>query len=186
MKVKVINKSSIETRDKIKKAFAYLLKVNKDLDKITVSALSAKAGITRGTFYTHYENIYAVAKDIQDETFEIFKKSTTNITSLNNLDAYFDKVFAYLKENEEIYSMILSSSDPLLFTYRLNKLTNKWLTNALNYQNIPNLELKISFFIDGCMSLVIKHFRGEINNTLDEINSIIKDTFKIFFNSPKN
>ena len=63
VKVKVINSSSKKTREAIKKAFAEEIEIKKELKKVTITELVKKAGITRGTFYTHYDNIYDVAKD---------------------------------------------------------------------------------------------------------------------------
>ena len=42
MKVKVVNSSSRKTREKIKKAFAQLMKEKQDLNKITVTSLVLK------------------------------------------------------------------------------------------------------------------------------------------------
>ena len=92
---------------------------------------------------------------------------------------YFDNIFKYLKENENTYKMILSSNDPLLFTDKLTKLIKSKLYNHLKIYNKKDLNLSITFFIDGCIILIIKHFRGEIDNSLDEINEYMKKMFKV-------
>ena len=180
MKVKVINSSSRHTREKIKKAFAQLLEENNNLN-ITVTELAKKAEITRSAFYTHYDNIYDVARDIQDETLEVLKVNNDILKSLDNIDSYFDNIFKYLKDNEDIYSMILSSNEPIRFTTNLNKIISKNLYDILNHHNIKNLELNISLFIDGSINLMIKHYKKEINYSLDEINTYMKETFRILF-----
>ena len=180
MKVKVINSSSRRTREKIKKAFAQLLEENNNLN-ITVTELAKKADITRSAFYTHYDNIYDVARDIQDETLEVLKVNNDILKSLDNIDSYFDNIFKYLKDNEDIYSMILSSNEPIRFTTNLNKIISKNLYDILNHHNIKNLELNISLFIDGSINLMIKHYKKEINYSLDEINTYMKETFRILF-----
>ena len=63
MKVQCLNSSSIKTRNLIKKTFAELINEKKQLNKITVTELVKRAQLTRSTFYTHYDNIYEVAKD---------------------------------------------------------------------------------------------------------------------------
>lgn len=183
MKVKVVNSSSKRTREKIKKAFALLVKEHQSLDKLTVTDLVREAEITRGAFYTHYDNIYEVAKDIQDETFEILQNNISALNSPDNINLYFDQIINYLKENEDIYAMILASDDPIRFTNRLNRMMNHLLYETLANKNINNLELNISFFIDGCINLVIKHFRREIEYSLDEINIYMKEMFKRLFSN---
>lgn len=42
-------------------------------------------------------------------------------------------------------------------------------------------ELDLVFYTYGCVNLYIKHFRGEIDYTLDEINDYVKDLAKKIF-----
>ena len=100
MKVKKINKSSKRTSQVIKEAFAELLSEKKELNKVKVIDLVKKANITRSSFYTHYESIYDVAREIQEETLEILTKNTENITSLEDAYSYLDELMVYLKNNE--------------------------------------------------------------------------------------
>ena len=62
MKVQNLNKSSQKTRKLIKSVFAEMLSEKRELGKITVSELLKRADINRGTFYSHYDDIYAVAE----------------------------------------------------------------------------------------------------------------------------
>ncbi len=182
MKVKIANSASKKTREKIKKNFAILLKEKQSLNKITVTDLVSKADITRGSFYTHYENIYDVAKELQDETLEFLIHNIKELNSIENINSYFDEIFHYLKENEDIYSMILSCNEPLLFTDTLSKIMTKNLYEVLfDSHHQKNLELNISLFIDGSIHLLIKYYRKEISCSFEEINQCMKDTFKKLF-----
>ena len=181
MKVKKINKSSKRTSQVIKEAFAELLSEKKELNKVKVIDLVEKANITRSSFYTHYESIYDVAREIQEETLEILTKNTENITSLEDADRYLDELTAYLKNNEEFYSLLLSSNIPSYYTRKLEKLITSKLYDTLSPLNIKNLELKISFFTDGTLNLIIKYFKKEINTTIDEIDIYLKEEFKKTF-----
>ena len=78
MKVKNLNASSKKTKNLIKETFAILMNEKKELNNITVTELVNKANITRSTFYTHYDNIYDVAKDFQNETLELLSKIKLN------------------------------------------------------------------------------------------------------------
>ena len=181
MKVKNLNSSSRKTRKLIKDTFAELIAEKKSLSNITVTELVKRADITRSSFYTHYESIYDVAQDIQNETLDLLSSTLNQIHSIPDVYNYFDQIFAYIKENESIYSTILSSNEPLYFSNRLNLLINKTLQEALINSNHADLILKVTFFTDGCMDIIIKYFRKEINNSLDDINKFTKDVFKKFF-----
>ena len=64
----------IKTKQLIKNTFLKMLKQN-DLSDITVSSISKKAGISRTTFYKHYQsvaNLFTLTiNDLIDETLDI-------------------------------------------------------------------------------------------------------------------
>lgn len=173
MKVKKANSSSIKTNRTIKETFALLLKEKGDLSSITVTDLVKKAGITRSSFYTHYDSIYEVAQELQDETLDILTKDIVKVKSLDDVSNYIDNIIDYLKKNDKIYRMILSSNDPFMFAGRLNKFMTKEISNILNNSN-KDLISAITFFCDGSMALIIKIYRNEVDMTLDEANEFIK------------
>lgn len=181
MKVKGINSSSKKTRSLIKKTFAQLIQEKREIKNITVTELVKKAEITRGTFYSHYDNIYQVASDFQEEIFEACFHDKDSLKEIDNIDEYFDEVINYLKEHENIYKMLLTSDDSLIFMNRLNRKICRELFVALKDNKDKNLELNISFFTDGTINLLIKYFRNSINMSLDEINTYIKKMFKYMF-----
>ncbi len=181
MKVKNINSASRKTHNIIKEAFAELIAEKKDLASITVTELAKRANITRSSFYTHYDSIYDVAQDFQNETLDMLTGSLRKIDSFDEIYHLIDDIIDHLKENEKIYTLILSSSEPLIFTNRLNILLNKEIVNGLINNKHEDLILKVTFFCDGCMDLIVKYFRKEINFTLDEVDLFIKDIFKKIF-----
>ncbi len=178
MKVKKANVSSIKTNKAIKEAFAELIQEKGNMSHITVTDLVKRAGITRSSFYTHYDSIYEIAQELQDETLDVLTKNMVSVRTIDDIEKYIDNIFDYLKDNDKIYHMILSSNDPLLFASRLNKYMSKEISNMLKGSN-KNLILTISFFCDGSMSLIIKHFRNDIDISLDEVKECIKNMAKI-------
>ena len=51
----------------IRRAFIELISEKKTLNKITVNELAERADITKTTFYYHYDDIYAVAEEFENE-----------------------------------------------------------------------------------------------------------------------
>lgn len=181
MKVKVANASSKKTRELIKETFAELIKEKKSLEKITVTELVKKADITRGAFYTHFDNIYEVADEFQNEALETCFKNMEKINSIKDIDKLFNNIFAYLKENQENYEKLLSSDEPLIFMNRLNKIICHHVYETLTDKIEKNIKISISFFVDGTLNLILRYFKKEIDLSLDEINEYIKDMFKKMF-----
>ena len=169
MKLKGINASSNRTITNIRNSFAELLAEKKEISLITVTELAQKADITRGAFYSHYDNIYQVADDIQEEILNQILGNETKIETKEDMNNYFNKLFNFLRENEDMYFKLLTSNETLIFMKRIN---NK-ICQALKEQ-VRN-PLNIYFFTDGAMNLIMRYFRKETTADLIEIEKFIKN-----------
>lgn len=184
MKTKYLNHSSEKTKLLIRNTFSELMAEKKDIDKITVAELVKKADINRGTFYNHYENIYDVAEDLENEVIQVLVESSSNFNSLEELYNYFDLVINYLKDNEQMYKMVLCSKVPLYFLERLTSLLQNNLYNFLSKnlsRNNTFLEEDVTFFTDGIINYFFRYFKGELSCSLDDLKINIKRWFNTLF-----
>ena len=182
MKVKCLNSSSVKTRNLIKLTFAELINEKKQLDKVTVTELVKRANLTRSTFYTHYDNIYEVANDYQLQTIELLCSEDLCLYSKQDILNYFDNIIQCLKDNEDIYKLLLSADDSLLFLEKLKKIASNKIYDALKSEyNDKYLELNISFLMNGILMEILKYFRNESQYTLDEILFNMKRWFQKLF-----
>ena len=183
MKVQFLNSSSKKTRNLIKQTFAQLLNEKKQLDKVTVTELVKRAGITRSTFYTHYDNIYEVAHDYELQTLELLCSENLKLYSKQDIIEYLNNVIQYLKENEETYKLLLSADESLLFLEKLKRVVSEKIYNALKDSYNDNyLTLNISFFVNGVMMELLKYFRKESIYSLDDLLVNMKKWFEKLFN----
>lgn len=178
MKLKGINASSKKTVDLIKKTFAELVEEKREMQSITVTELVKRANLTRGAFYSHYDNIYQVANEFQEEILEQVFGNDIKIHNHEDLQAYIDNFFMYLDEHNNIYSQLLTSDEALLFITRLNKKICLKLPSIINDQTS---HLNSLFFTDGTINLIVKYFRGEIEESLEDIHQYIKRMAKQMF-----
>ena len=186
MKVKNLNHSSEKTKKLIKTTFAELLNEKKELNKITVTELVERADINRCTFYTHYDSIYGVVDDFEEEMMQMLLSKKIQTSSIEDIFKYFDEIIQYLKENEETYRMILSSNIPYIFLKKLNGLLHTKLYDTLNsYPSIhksKSLNFDISFFTNGMISQFLNYFRNpNFEYSLDDISKYMKKYFKMIF-----
>lgn len=175
--------SSKQTHEKIKKAFSELLLKKKSMDKITASEIASRAGITRGTFYAHYDNIYSVAEELENEFAESLSFRDEDFLEENNFQEFLHQTFVYLSENEELYHNLLSSDVPMVFVNRLNAKLSDAIKQAVAKKDIerPMIDLDISFFVDGTTYMLLKYFRGEIKMSLEEIEWYLRQRAKEMF-----
>ncbi len=183
MKSKELNNSSKKTKKLIKKVFAQMLAEKKEINLISVSELCNRAEISRGAFYSHYNDIYGVAEDYESELIDFFFDSTT-ILKLTNIEQFIDTVFDYFKKNNENYVLLCNSNDFFYATKKLNSIVCDKLTELCNsnpyIRNKDELELEINVFIDGLFCEYIKLCRNCSDFNLDDLEKYTKNWFKQF------
>lgn|SRR5574344_412226 len=183
-------RSAKRTDTTIKTAFAELLLEKKSLNKISVAELARRSGITRGTFYAHYNNVADVALSIEDELVDalnVLPKDAVSEAANPNVkrDAKesLTQLFEFLKKNSDLYTTLLRSETPMIFINRLNVSMHKKLSEALKdyIENHPMAELNISFYTDGATYMVLHYFRGDLSMSLDEIEWYLGQRFTEMF-----
>ena len=56
-------RNSLRSKRLIRQAFAELMQEKQSIDKITVKEIIERADISKSTFYSHYQDIYALLED---------------------------------------------------------------------------------------------------------------------------
>ena len=183
MKVKNLNNSSRKTRNLIKSVFAQMLSEKKELSNITVSELVKRADINRGTFYTHYDDIYGVAEDYENELIELFFDNAKLLSS-TNYEQFIDSFFLYIKENNDNYKMLCKSNELIFSGKKLTTIaSNKLLEICNNDPKIKNrqfIELEINVFIQGLLCEYIKYCRGYSAATPEDLYVYTKHWCRCF------
>ncbi|WP_391119693.1 TetR/AcrR family transcriptional regulator [Psychrobacillus sp. L3] len=125
MTTKKIDRRIARTRQMIRDAFTQLMD-EKGFEAITVSDLTEKANINRGTFYLHYKDKYDLFEQNKDEVFSELERivgdawTTINEEYQKNMQVelpfpFVIKLFEFLKENFVFMRVILGSNgDPAI------------------------------------------------------------------------
>ena len=157
----------------------------KDLEFISVTEITKKAGVNRSTFYLHYENIY----ELLEETIENINKdfvSSFNVKvpfEINSKkDAFLitdEQLLPYLnfcKENKRILKLVYQK--PQLFQLKkvYQKMYDKIFYPAVS-QFVKEENEKIyslEFFTQGVVGIIHKWLALDCVTEIDELISIIK------------
>ena len=163
-----------------------LLLEKKDIDFISVTEITAKAGVNRSTFYLHYDNIY----ELFEETLEVLNKkfldsftvkAPLSILSLDDsflvTEEYLIPYLNFCKQNKRVLKLV--HQKPHLFH---NEAVYKKMYDTIFYpaisqyikdetQKIYNLE----FFTQGVSGIIRKWIELDCETEIDELMGIIKD-----------
>ncbi len=172
MKVKNKNNSSRKTKIRIKRIFAEMLGEKKELNKIAVSELCKRAEISRGTFYSHYDDIYAVAEDYENELIDAFF-DTARLLGTQDISHFIDSIFEFIRQNNENYRLLCESNEFLFAAKKLSAIASKKLLElCLQDARIVDrsyIETELVIFLEGLMCEYVKLCRGYSQKTLDDL-----------------
>jgi AcrR family transcriptional regulator len=165
----------VKTRKNIREAFLELRAKN-PLEKIKVKHLCDLALINKTTFYKHYQDIYALSDEIEDDTIQSLMGNFKDINSLfTDPDEFIKGLYYTFKAHED---QVL-----LLFSGRLNVLIDKaekqLMVHYPSLGGMPEKEIMLSFLLRGA-SYVLIESRYDESIMLDTLTRIAKGTIAIF------
>ncbi len=169
------------TRKWIRKAFTELLAEKKSIDKITVSELSARADITKTTFYYHYDDIYAVAEEFENELIAALDDMLARIEKDNPSDYsdYIGKILSFIKENEESYRLAANASDLAIFADKLKTIFSGKITEisgGWGFSDDPGKRaVQVYFLGSACVDTIVRYLKGGLGSSLDLVGSVIAE-----------
>lgn len=166
------DRRSMRTKKLIRDALSELIE-EKGYNNISITDLTLRANINRGTFYLHYTDKYDLLEKIEDEmiqelhdiTKDISDSDSLNMDSVQKPMPYMAEVFKYFKDNAKFMRAILSSKGDPIFQLKLKKLIDTFLfeKNLLKSLNPDNLMVPEEYF----MAYVLSAHLGVLQQWLE-------------------
>ena len=169
------------TKKWIKKAFTELIAEKKSIDKITINELAARADITKTTFYYHYDDIYAVAEEFENELVSNLSAILEQFVhdGKDDYSDYIDQALSFIKENEESYRLAVNTTD---FTYFASKLKNIFYKRAADLpssvgfsQDAEKRAVQACFIVSACVDTIVQYLKGTLCASLETIGTVLKE-----------
>ncbi len=99
------------THANIRDAFLSLLK-EKNLQDITITELCENLGISRGTFYLHYTDVYDLLNKTERAMSEELQQRFQAAREISNREAFLE-LFRFVEENRTFYSIYLERGNSM-------------------------------------------------------------------------
>ena len=148
----------VKTKRAIHRAFASLLS-EKEINDITVRDIADLADINRGAFYLYYRDIYDKLARTEDDMFSALEKIISDRVRQGGAEGVMSiltEVFAFIAENREMCSVLLSANGDMSFLHRLNGFIReecRCLGPACETDD-AEFEYSYSFAVFGCAGLI--------------------------------
>lgn len=164
------------TQKMFKSAFLQLL-TTKPIQEITVKELCDEAGVNRGTFYSHYQDIYELLEQIEQEMFlqlqEIFIRYTS---STHSAESFYHGLLDVFKQNYEMCIMLLGKNSDRNFVNKLLDYGKTIFINTVEHQvtDVAKVERFYDFVSGGCLSVLQRWIVSGMKVTLDEMAKFLQ------------
>ncbi|MDQ7093547.1 TetR/AcrR family transcriptional regulator C-terminal domain-containing protein [Desulfosporosinus sp. PR] len=180
------DRRTIRTKKMIRSALAELID-EKGFINISVTDLTQRADINRGTFYLHYVDKYDLLEKIEDEIIQEIEEETKHLDSVNmmNIDTtneplpFMVKLFEYFRENSVIIKSILGPKGDPTFDRKIKKFieTNLFEKQKSKSFNVDRAVIPEEYFRPYILSAdlgVIQHWLEKgMKETPDEMALIL-------------
>lgn len=151
----------------------------KPIYQITVSELCAKAELNRSTFYKYYGNVHDILEELEEETLA---KGTQCMQEIEAAGIDYGKeplhqMLNYVKENKDIYQLLLSNDVNGDFSERMLKGITDFFKSKVGstINEIKMSEYTFQYLISGCISVIQKWINGPMAEPPYEIANHIYD-----------
>ena len=164
------------TRKLIRNAFTGLLR-QKPIQAIRIKELCERAGINRGTFYSHYTDIYDLRDSIENEMLVAFQKALEPLLYAGEGELtpveITTGIFECLKKNSDLCVVTLGEyGDKEFFSKILNlgrQLCMKTYSKYYTHASPEKIEYFYVFVSAGCIGLLQKWLENGMYATPEEL-----------------
>ena len=170
------NRNALRSQRLLQQAFSELLN-EKPFDKITVTDITQRADLSRGTFYAHYDNTSDLLKslldEIMDKMFSVVDVATaTNF--LTNPEPVIKLVTDYLLEDESLFRTLIGTPAADAFVTQVKGAVIERLLDRIELDEsvCDALQLRIgtTYLVGGLIDLCCSWLRGDFGDVgIDEL-----------------
>ncbi len=144
------------------------------IQKITIKSICEKADLNRSTFYLHYDDQYALLRDVEQETIDNALAYLQNVDSGISSLAYVQALMDYIRKHKAVFQVLLCHQEAQTFQALFARNITAHLKSRLHFSCKPEVETYIfSFLVQGCASILRDWINNDFDVSGDEIASLI-------------
>ena len=177
--------NSEKAKRKIHLAFIQMME-EMPVDQIQVKALAQRAGISRSTFYVHYDSIWDVLQEIEDELFSsvyaIKKDYLSGRSDRDPMDISHDVLDYLLGNGDRIEALNCHGGEQAYlsaWTRQIQKQISRWRGIDLKDDTISS-QLLAEFFIGGIQRMIHEWSSRQEEISVEELRNLFDKIHKSF------
>ncbi|MBU9728880.1 TetR/AcrR family transcriptional regulator [Diplocloster modestus] len=169
------NRRFQDTEDRIENVFFTLLS-QKPFSKITVRELCEKSGISRTSFYSHYEDIYELLRQVEKKvTLQAASFFNTGDSACSRKDSYI-QLFCFIRENKPFFQSYFKNSD---FQGSLFFLNTSHSFQREGFASSKRQQYRKAFFTGGFNALIREWLERGCSDSPEELVAVLEEEYGI-------
>lgn len=170
------DRRTVRTKNMIKDAFIKLLS-QKGFNSISITEITEKADINRGTFYLHYKDKYDLMEKLENELVENLHAIIESVSYIDLMAAenrnkpapFLVKIFEFFKENNVfIKSLLGPKGDPIFHSKLKRTIENNLFENIIKTFNNYNITIPKKYFVNYIVSAHIGVIQQWLEDGMEE------------------
>lgn len=172
-----------KTKQALKEALERLM-LHQELSAITINELVQEADIHRATFYTHYQDIYDLYTQIEDEVIDALNAILTTDAVASYPDIY-EALIEYTYDNANLVRILLGKNSNRNFQERLAEIMEQsyvdiWKAEERKNQVTREMYFLAKYHIQGCLAIVSFWIHNMQLYSKEEVTAMMKRVDKNF------
>ena len=166
------------TKQLLRSALLELLR-EKSVDQITVTELTEKADVNRGTFYGHYKDIFDMVEQLENEMFQEFSALLQAYPAdalKHGLRPILRDVFAFLQRYGDMAAALLERDRDTRFLEQLKGMVAERVSlewgRLYQFGNPREQAFCLSFLVGGVVGLIQSWLEGGRKETPEELAAL--------------
>ena len=163
-----------KTKKAIRNAFIEL-RTKKPLEKITVKELCALACINKSTFYSHYEDIYALSEAMEQETVASIISGIDHLKdyTFENSDVFSRELCLAFMSKSSLIRILFSGKEQNRFGNRLDSELKKVIFRKYpQYHHDTEKNILFSYCIQGAYHAYLNNPEADTQTLVETIGRI--------------
>ncbi|MGE5372411.1 MAG: TetR/AcrR family transcriptional regulator [Solirubrobacterales bacterium] len=134
----------------------------KPLNRITVKEITEIADVNRATFYRHYQDVYDMFHQVEDDLLAEFKKAVTAqpVRGLDDLRGFYVRIFEFVGENADFGQMLAGTNREMSLVEKCKDIVDDFLNDART-NNLPPVDRFANAFVVAGFVEVVKTWLNE-------------------------
>lgn len=164
-----------KTERAIRNAFLEL-RAGKSLEKITVKELCAMACINKSTFYSHYDDIYALSEKLESETIAMVIRdiSAQQDSPFKNPDVFTRNLYMAMLSNRSLINILFSGTEKSRLGDCIEAEMKRLIWKKYpEYEHDAEKDIMLSFCIQGCFHAYLNHSGRNLDTLVSVCERIV-------------